>query len=200
MTDQSRIDFEAWAATKGMAMHLARAESGLYVSRVTQNYMDCWTASRVGQGALVEALTLQVKALQSDANSYQSGYDAGCAAAKAHADSWRAEAEALRKIISDSATACGAAVSVECSLEFMAMLPGEIGSVVGSLRKDAERYRWLMKTGLHTEIYAKSASIAPGRGPYICIDLPSCGAPNRLALGSGADGYIDAAMSKEAGQ
>lgn len=53
MTDQSRIDFEAWAATKGMGMHLARSESGLYVSRVTQNYMDCWMASR---GAVVVEL------------------------------------------------------------------------------------------------------------------------------------------------
>ncbi|MBD8680319.1 hypothetical protein [Pseudomonas sp. CFBP 13719] len=44
--DKTRQEFEAWAATKGMAMHLARAESGLYVSRVTQNYMDCWMASR----------------------------------------------------------------------------------------------------------------------------------------------------------
>ena len=66
-----------------------------------------------------------------------------------------------------------------------------------ALRKDAERYRWLMKKGLHTEIYANSSAVAPGRGPYICVDLPSCGAPNRVALGSGADGYIDAAMSKE---
>ncbi len=44
--DKIREEFEAWAATKGMAMHLARSESGLYVSRVTQNYMDCWMASR----------------------------------------------------------------------------------------------------------------------------------------------------------
>ncbi|MGY8831288.1 MAG: hypothetical protein ACKVIS_17435 [Pseudomonadales bacterium] len=36
------------------------------------------------------------------------------------------EIAALRKIISECATACGAAVSVECSLEFMAMLPKEI--------------------------------------------------------------------------
>lgn len=96
ISDKMREQFEAWASETGMAVHLARAESGLYVSRVTQNYMDCWMASRVGQDAVVEALTSQVKALQSDANSYQSGYDAGRAAAKAHADSWRAEAEKLR--------------------------------------------------------------------------------------------------------
>ncbi len=56
MSNQSRIEFEAWAATKGMAMHLARAESGLYVSRVTQNYMDCWLESQAGQAAEVQAL------------------------------------------------------------------------------------------------------------------------------------------------
>lgn len=44
--DKTRQEFEAWAATKGMALHLARSEFGLYVSRVTQNYMDCWMASR----------------------------------------------------------------------------------------------------------------------------------------------------------
>lgn len=36
------------------------------------------------------------------------------------------EISSLRNIISECATACGAAVSVECSLEFMAMLPKEI--------------------------------------------------------------------------
>lgn len=51
-------------------------------------------------------------------------------------DQLKAENEALRKIISESATACGAAVSVECSLEFMAMLPGEIASVIGKLRQE----------------------------------------------------------------
>lgn len=56
MTDQTRIDFEAWAATKGMAMHLARAESGLYVSRVTQNYMDCWMDSQAKNADELEAL------------------------------------------------------------------------------------------------------------------------------------------------
>lgn len=76
----------------------------------------------------------------------------------------------------------------------------QLKAEVEALRKDAERYRWLMNKGLHTEIYSNSAGIAPGRGPYICIDLPSSGAPNRVALGSGSDGYIDAAMSKESEQ
>ena len=54
--DKMREEFEAWASENGMVRHLARAESGLYVSRVTQNYMDCWMASRAGQAAEVEAL------------------------------------------------------------------------------------------------------------------------------------------------
>lgn len=45
-SDKTREQFEAWAATKRMALHLGRGESGLYVSPVTQNYMDCWLASR----------------------------------------------------------------------------------------------------------------------------------------------------------
>lgn len=47
--DKVRQEFEAWAVTKGMGMHLARADSGLYVSRVTQNYWDCWQASRAAE-------------------------------------------------------------------------------------------------------------------------------------------------------
>jgi hypothetical protein len=46
ISDKIREQFEAWASENGMALHLARAESGLYVSRVTQNYWDCWVASR----------------------------------------------------------------------------------------------------------------------------------------------------------
>lgn len=37
-----------------------------------------------------------------------------------------AENAKLRQIIIECATACGAAVSVECSIEFMQLLPGEI--------------------------------------------------------------------------
>lgn len=37
-----------------------------------------------------------------------------------------AEVAKLRQIISECATACGAAVSVECTTEFMQLLPGEI--------------------------------------------------------------------------
>lgn len=59
-------------------------------------------------------------------------------------DQLKAENEALRKIISESATACGAAVSVECSIEFMSMLPAEIGSIVEGARKDAERSKSML--------------------------------------------------------
>lgn len=56
ISDETREKFEVWAAGKGMALHLDRGESGLYVSRVTQNYMDCWADSRVDQEAEIEAL------------------------------------------------------------------------------------------------------------------------------------------------
>lgn len=44
--DKMREEFEAWAAENGMAIHLARGESGLYGSPVTQRYWGCWQASR----------------------------------------------------------------------------------------------------------------------------------------------------------
>lgn len=56
------------------------------------------------------------------------------------------ESERLREIISECATACGAAVSPACSLEFMQQLPGEIAAVMGRHRaneRDASRYQYL---------------------------------------------------------
>jgi hypothetical protein len=47
----------------------------------------------------------------------------------------RAEVEALRQIISECARAAGATVSEECSLEFMAGLPGEIAVIIERLEK-----------------------------------------------------------------
>lgn len=52
-------------------------------------------------------------------------------------DRLKAENEALREIISECATACGAGCHQECSLEFMAMLPDEIASVVGKRARNA---------------------------------------------------------------
>lgn len=49
----------------------------------------------------------------------------------------KAENEALRQIVSECATACGAGCSPECTLEFMAMLPDEIASVVGKRARNA---------------------------------------------------------------
>jgi hypothetical protein len=57
ISKKMREQFEAWASENGMAMHLARGDSGLYVSRVTQNYMDCWMASRA---AFAEELKLHL--------------------------------------------------------------------------------------------------------------------------------------------
>lgn len=44
--DKMREEFEAWATENGMAIHLARGESGLYGSPVTQRYWGCWQTSR----------------------------------------------------------------------------------------------------------------------------------------------------------
>jgi hypothetical protein len=49
-----------------------------------------------------------------------------------------AENEALRSIISKTATEIGAHVSTECSLDFMAMLPDEARAVVKDLALKAE--------------------------------------------------------------
>lgn len=90
----------------------------------------------------IERLKAEVERLRTaegDAMTYKAGME-NCAAQR---DQLKRDNEALRKIISESATACGAAVSVECSLEFMGHLPGEISAVVGGLRKDAKRYQWL---------------------------------------------------------
>lgn len=52
-----------------------------------------------------------------------------------------AERDALRQIVSDCATACGAGCDASCSLDFMQHIPGEIRLVVEALRKDAEQWR-----------------------------------------------------------
>lgn len=96
-----------------------------------------------------------------------------------------AENEALRKIINESATACGASVSVECSIEFMSMLPAEIGSVVEGMRKDAERYRWLCDRFGVTKLPCAVERILAG-DVYVADGK------------SGVDGAIDAAMAKGA--
>ncbi|MEC4024576.1 hypothetical protein VSO52_17500 [Pseudomonas fulva] len=58
----------------------------------------------------------------------------------------KAEGETLRKIISESAAASGASLSVECSLTFMQHLPAEIGCVVTTLRDRAAYWRQRAKS------------------------------------------------------
>ncbi|WP_210015051.1 hypothetical protein [Pseudomonas palmensis] len=102
-------------------------------------------------------------------------------------DQLKAENEALRKVISQSAASCGAAVSVECTLEFMSILPAEIDSVLAALRKDAERYRWL-----------RQASATDGEYTHgVCIDLWENGCGFEVTLEE-ADAAVDTAMAKEA--
>lgn len=95
----------------------------------------------------VLGLIEEVEKLRADTSSMRGSLNAnskcmkklikdGTRAAKER-DRLRVENEALRKIISECATACGAGCAPECTLEFMSMLPGEISSVV-SRRAAAE--------------------------------------------------------------
>lgn len=95
----------------------------------------------------VLGLIEEVEKLRADTSSMRGSLNAnskcmkklikdGIRAAKER-DRLRVENEALRKIISECAKACGAGCAPECTLEFMSMLPGEISSVV-SRRAAAE--------------------------------------------------------------
>ncbi|AWZ89538.1 hypothetical protein [Pseudomonas aeruginosa] len=95
----------------------------------------------------VLGLIEEVEKLRADTSSMRGSLNAnskcmkklikdGTRAAKER-DRLRVENEALRKIISECAKACGAGCAPECTLEFMSMLPGEISSVV-SRRAAAE--------------------------------------------------------------
>lgn len=72
---ETRKQFEAWAAGKGMALHLGRSESELYVSLVTQNYMDCWMASRAA--VVVELPAVREIQYGRCGNEYDSGVNFG---------------------------------------------------------------------------------------------------------------------------
>ena len=72
------------------------------------------------------------------------------------------EISSLRNIISECATACGAAVSVECSLEFMAMLPKEIAlkaKTSGVVLPDG----WVQLTIEHEPGYPEDVAFGPQR-------------------------------------
>lgn len=78
----------------------------------------------------MQAADVEIATLRAEVAGLRTGYEAY---ERVNAE-LKAECEALRQIISDSATSCGAAVSVECSLDFMAHLPAEIFSVISKLR------------------------------------------------------------------
>jgi hypothetical protein len=59
------------------------------------------------------------------------------------------EISSLRNIISECATACGAAVPVECSEEFMAMLPDEIRTVMTGKTREIERLSLMVSQADH---------------------------------------------------
>jgi len=77
--------------------------------------------------------------------------------ARTERDQLKTENDFLRKIISDSATSCGAAVSVECSLDFMAHLPAEIFSVISKLRNALTD----CSDSLHSEMLGKFGGEMP---------------------------------------
>lgn len=79
---------------------------------------------------LADRLWQEVEALRAEVAGLMTGYEAY---ERVNAE-LKAEVGALRQIISDSATSCGAAVSVECTLDFMKHLPVEIFSVISKLR------------------------------------------------------------------
>jgi len=82
---------------------------------------------------------------------------------------------------------------LECALGDLATAKG----IIDRLQKDADRYQWLKEEGLHRSIDPPTAAIAPGVGPFICVQLPSSGAPTSIRLGASADDYVDRAMQKE---
>lgn len=67
---------------------------------------------------------------------------------------------------------------------------------ITELRTDAARYRWLREFGFKREIIG-SKDQAPGRGPFIQVNLPSEGVLQTAAIwNEAADNAIDDAMNK----
>ena len=84
---------------------------------------DCFAAQLIDVTQERDQLRAEIAGLKTGYEAYEQ-VNAGL----------KAEVGALRQIISDSATSCGAAVSVECTLDFMKHLPVEIFSVISKLR------------------------------------------------------------------
>ncbi|HCS07693.1 MAG TPA: hypothetical protein DIW67_11225 [Pseudomonas sp.] len=88
-----------------------------------------WDRAAAAQDSVREHMAMVVQ-LKAEVAGLRTGYEAY---ERVNAE-LKAEVGALRQIISDSATSCGAAVSVECTLDFMKHLPVEIFSVISKLR------------------------------------------------------------------
>lgn len=91
-------------------------------------------------------------------------------------DQLKAENEGLRKIISEAANACGAAVSVGCSFEFMSMLPGEIASVIGKLRQECDARHPFRPTGDQPRIAYTGCAICGQFTDHQGLPCPHMGA------------------------
>ena len=64
------------------------------------------------------------------------------------------------------------------------------------LKADAARYRWLRNHG-HINLITETPSMSIGRGPFICMQLPSVNQANTVVLfAEAANAAIDAAIAK----
>ena len=104
---------------------ISRAAIGMPFSMAMESEL-----SRRQFHSIAQALLAERDRLRAEVSGLRTGYEAY---EQVNAE-LKAENERLRQIVSDSATSCGAAVSVECSLDFMAHLPVEIFSVISKLR------------------------------------------------------------------
>lgn len=160
----------------GYTKHLMETSDGSDLCHDQQHRLNLSFISAANPETVL-GLLAEIERLDKDSEDNRAEREIVCA----NYDKLKADNESLRKIISDAATACGASVSVECTPEFMANLPAEISVVVGGLRKDAERYRWLREPEIDVAIMF---------GGHAWEDLSS----------EYIDLAIDAAMSKERGQ
>lgn len=123
---------------------LAEAAAGNWEDSLLHEYSECELYIENASPAVVLALIADNEALRNDHDKQwrlaQSGIH-NTEAVLAENAKLRAENDRLRQIISDSATACGAAMSPECTAEFMGHLPEEIAGVLRQLRAELERVR-----------------------------------------------------------